>query len=547
MAILTLRPYQQKMNEGIMSAWASALRFVLSVLPTGAGKTVTFGKVVSEHSGAACVIAHRQELVSQISLALAKFGVRHSIMAPRATVRWIIQYHIQELGASFFDPDSPVAVAGVNTLLRRAGSMGAWCNNVTLWVIDEAHHVLQDNQWGKAVALFPNARGLGVTATPLRADGRGLGACADGVFDTMLVGPTMRDLINQEHLCDYRVFAPPSDLDLGGVKITRSGDYSPKQLTARVRESHIVGDIVEQYIKIAPGELGVTFVSDVATAGDVATKFNASGVPAEVVSAKTPDAVRVDILRRFKRGDLKELVNVALFDEGFDLPALQVVSMGAATESYGRYCQQFGRVVRRMEGKPHGTIIDHVGNVMRHGLPDAPREWTLEARERGSRGKRDPDVIPTQTCKECTAVFEAIYKICPFCDAPILPVERRSPKHVDGDLTELDPATLADLRGEVARIDAPPEQVRTRMEHAGAPGAAIGGAVKNHRLRQESQVALRSVIAYWAGAQRQQGRPDFESYRRFYWQFGVDVMTAQTLGRRDADELTKRILKKCCN
>ena len=474
-------------------------------------------------------------------MALAKYGVHHSIMAPPATVRWIVAYHMAELGRSWFDPNAQTVVAGVNTLLRRAPSLQSWCARVGLWVIDEAHHCAGGNQWQQATELFPNARGLGVTATPCRADGLGLGRHADGVMDTMVQGPSMRDLINLGFLCGYRIFAPPSDINLAEVNITRSGDYSPKQLTAAARKSRIVGDVVEHYRRIAPGKLGVTFVTDVETAKDVAARYLGAGVPAAVVTAKTPGPERVSIMRKFKRRELLQLVNVDLFGEGTDIPALEVVSMARPTQSYGLFVQQFGRVMRIMEGKQHGTIIDHVGNVQRHGLPDARRAWTLDRRERSAKGKRDPDLIPVTTCRKCTAVFPALGKQCPACGYINEPTDRSGPEQVAGDLTELDPATLAAMRGEVDRLMSSDEAVRARMQHAGAPGIAIAGAAKQHRLRREAQTHLRLAVSYWAGAARAAGQPDSESYKRFYYRYGVDVMTAQTLGRRDAETLTTKI------
>jgi superfamily II DNA or RNA helicase len=300
-----------------------------------------------------------------------------------------------------------------------------------------------------------------------------------------------------------------------------------------VRKSHIVGDVVKHYLKIAPGKLGVTFATDVKTATEIAENYRAAGVKSEIVSATTPHLVRVEILRRFRNREIMQLVNVDLFGEGFDLPAIEVISMARPTESAGLFIQQCGRALRSMEGKTHGIIIDHVGNVQRHGVPDRHRVYTLDARERRSRSTKDPNLIPTRACKECMAVFEAIYKVCPYCQAVYTVGDRSRPEFVDGDLTELDMATLSQMRGEIDRIDGPGPSMGLDIV-----GASIN---KNHRLRQEAQRPLREAIALWAGWQTYQGRPWSESYRRFYFRYGVDVMTAQTLGRRDAEDLTKRI------
>lgn len=537
---MKLRTYQSELETSINDAWLIHL-YVLAVLATGAGKTVTFCDIVAKHVGGSCVIAHRQELVSQISIALARFGIRHRIIGPKSVVRNVVQLHMAELGRSYYDPNAPCAVAGVDTLVKRKAELAQWSQQVTLWVMDEAHHVLKDNKWGTAVAMFPNARGLGVTANTERADGKGLGRHADGLMDVLVEGPGMRDLINMGFLTDYRIFAPPSDLNLEGVKITATGDFSNPQLKKRVHASHLVGDVVEHYLRLAPGKLGITFAVDVEAANEIAAKFNDAGVPAAVVTAKTPDRQRAEILARFRRREILQLVNVDLFGEGFDLPAIEVVSMARPTQSFNLFCQQFGRALRILDGKLIAMIIDHVGNVKRHGLPDARQVWTLDRREKGSKAKRDPDAVPMKACIECTAMYEAIYSACPFCGHVHVPASRSGPEFVDGDLTELDPSTLAKMRGEVARIDSPANTAANKLLKAGGSHGAAAGIFNNHVERQEAQTVLREAIALWAGHQRALKRPDSESYRRFYFAFGIDVMTAQALGKAAAKSLSVKI------
>lgn len=537
-----LRPYQANTKADIYREWDAGKSNVLAVLPTGAGKTVTFSDIIREHPGASCAIAHRQELVSQISLALARDGVRHRIIGPKNIVKLCVNLHMAEIGRAFYDPSAPCAVAGVDTLVRRGDELTDWLNSVTLWVQDEAHHVVKDNKWGTAAAMFKNAKGLGVTATPLRADGKGLGRHADGIFDSLQVGPSMRELIDAGYLTDYRIFAPPSDfIRPNSDAVGATGDFSRQKMTLAVTKSHVVGDIVKHYQRIAPGKLGVTFVPDVATATDVAAQFNAAGIPAEVVSAKTPDSERVAALRKFKNRQLLQLVNVDLFGEGFDLPAIEVVSFGRPTESYGLYVQQFGRALRLLEGKTEAIIIDHVGNVERHGLPDAYREWTLDRRDKRSKSAPS-DVIPVKTCPECTSVYERVYKGCPYCGFTPLPMARNAPKFVDGDLLELDAATLAQLRGEIDRVDMDTEKYRETLAAKRMPLIGQMANVKRHAAKQEAQTTLRASIAQWAGYQRAALRPDSESYRRFFFKFGIDVLGAQALGTKEAAALNLKIV-----
>lgn len=562
-----LRPFQQAIKDKVLAHWAAGKKNVLVKSPTGSGKTVVLADIVRTADCASAVIAHRSELVSQISLALAKEGVRHRIIGPDSLRRACAAIHVASLGRSFYEATARVGVCGVDTLINRDVARDPWFFQVGLWVQDEAHHVLKENKWGAAAQMFPNARGLGVTATPARADGKGLGLHASGLFEEMVEGPEMRQLIDEGFLTDYRVFCPPSDVDYSNVTVTASGDYSAPKLRAAVHASNrIVGDVVGHYLKLARGKLGVTFAVDVESATEIAEAFRAAGTPAEVVSAKTPDLLRVQILKRFANRELLQLVNVDLFGEGFDLPAIEVVSMVRKTESWPLFVQQFGRALRLMvapehlmqwggysverrlqliaeSGKPHALIIDHVGNVLRHGLPDAPRVDTLDDRKGGARSTT-PQEVPVRVCLNpngmgpgipCIFTYERFRKACPMCGFVPVPATRNAPEAVDGDLLELDAETLAMLRGQVLDLHAAPRI----PQHLNV--IAQAGARKQHLAKVAAQHGLRERIALWAGWQKHQGYTDSESYRRFFHAFGMDVLSAQALGRADAEALDAKI------
>lgn len=547
---MKFRPFQTKFKNDILNDWKTH-RNVLAVLPTGGGKTVVLSNIVAEHVGASCVIAHRQELVSQISLALSRDGVRHKIIAPQAVVKNCVKLQMQEHGKSYYDPNSRCSVAGVDTLVRRGAD-----NSVSLWVQDEAHHVLRDNKWGTAATLFPNAKGLGVTATPIRADGKGLGIHADGLFHTMVEGPTMRTLIDSGYLTDYRIFAPTSHIDLSDVNISAGGDYNPKKLAGAVRKSKVVGDVVHSYKQFAMGEAGITFATDVETANDIADQFNASGIPAMAVSAKTPDAERMKYMKQLINGDLLQVVNVDLFGEGVDVPAVKVVSFARPTQSYGLFKQQCGRVLRlfnppvnwdefsdierliqiRNSKKPHGKIIDHVGNILeRHGLPDLEREWSLDAVEK--RSSKPKDEVPIRVCTECMAVYERIKSQCPFCMTRPVPGRRDGIEYVDGVVTELDASTLMRMRGAVERMDMDVNDYTDELIRKNCPQIGIMAHSKKHMANQAAQEILRDSIAQWAGYRRAEGMPDEEIYKTFYFKFQIDIMSAQALKEKDAKML----------
>lgn len=530
---IALRPNQERLVDDIERAWNGGARNVLAVAPCSFGKTVVFSHKMRKFAGASVAIAHRQELVSQMSLTLARNELRHSVIAPQSVVREIVALHMAETGCNYYDPNARCRVAGVDTLIRMKPT-DSWFAQVGLWITDEAHHLLAENKWGRATKMFPNARGLGVTATPCRADGKGLGAHADGVMHEMVQGPTMRELIRDGYITDYKLIAPRNRVDLSNVPVGAGGDYSHKPLVQAVRKAEIVGDVVESYLRFTPGKLGVTFAVSVEDAGQQAAAYRAAGVPAEVVTAETPSLLRAQIIRRFRRREILQLVNVDLFGEGFDLPAIEVVSMARPTQSYPLYVQQFCRNGRLMDGKEFGYVIDHVENYLRHGLPDRARVWSLDRRPSRARSAPD-DAIPLRGCLNCFGVYERVLKSCPYCGHRPEPAGRATPEMVEGDLEELAPDVLAALRGEIARVDGAVHAPKD------LPSTAYANLANRHRERQNAQFHLRQAMAMWGGARTAEGDDLATAQRRFWHRFGIDVATAQTLGARDATELKERI------
>jgi len=526
-----LRDYQEDIIKRVYTAWNEDKKAVLVQLATGGGKTRIFTEIIAQLSTPTVVIAHRVELVSQISLALAARGVRHNIIAQRGSIRDIVSLHVREHERSFYDPQNLVRVASVDTLLRWKNIQ--WFDSIKLVVLDEAHHVLKNNKWGKAAAMFPNARVLGVTATPCRADKKGLGQSADGIMDVMIEGPPMRQLINEGYLTDYRIFAPSSTLDITSVPLSASGEFSPGRLREEVHKSSITGDVVKHYLRIAPGKLGVTFAVDIEHATEIASAYRAEGIKAEVISSKTPDLARAQIMRDFRERKIMQIVNVDILGEGVDVPALEVVSLARPTMSYALYAQQIGRALRPLQGKTHALIIDHVSNTIRHGLVDTHRVWTLHRRPKNSKLSTGDEV---STCLRCFQIFERKFRTCPHCGFYLPPISRSGPEFVDGDLTELDAETLARMRGEIARIDGPAHP----PSHLSGPARIA--ITRAHHERQQAQAELRKAIAQWAGYPHQKGATDSEIYREFYLTFGVDIATAQTLNVKDAAELQSRLL-----
>lgn len=533
--------YQAQLRADIYAGWQGGNRNMLAVLPTGGGKSVVVSQIIDDghqQGLTECVIAHRNELVGQMSLHVARRGIKHRVIASNQSVGQIIAEHRSEFdGRSFVNPDARCSVVSVDTLIARKDALKEWSQQVTRWTIDEAHHVLRQNKWGKAVAMFPNAYGLGVTATPKRADGMGLGRHHDGVFDNMVIGPSMRELIDMGALSDYEIAVPASDFTIDDADLAPSGDWSSKKMREASKRSHIVGDVVIEYQRRAAGKRAICFATDVETAGEMAVRFNEAGITAAAVSAKTPSDVRNDYIRRFRDGRITVLVNVDLFGEGFDVPAVEVVIMARPTASLAVYLQQFGRALRVLAGKQYGLVIDHVSNWKRHGFPDKQHVWSLDRREKRAKREPDPEIEDLTACRSCSRPYLRVLPACPYCgEVPPVPEGGRSIDQIDGDLMLLDRDMLAKLRAAI-ELEAP-DSIGSRVAQA-AGDIAGKGAINKQVERIQTQQRLRAAIEQWGGIQRSLGRSDQESYRRFYLALGVDVLTALTQDRRDMERLAE--------
>ena len=529
---MQLRDYQHQLTEEVEFAWKTGHRNVLMTSPTGSGKTHTKSNIVKRFDDWTMCVAHRQELVVQISESLAKYGIYHTIIAPNAVVRLCGERHVLLTGQSYLDVQANVMVGSVQTLVRRADKYERQFNKVRLWDIDEAHHCLPDNQWGKAIQLFPKATGLGVTATPLRLDGKPL----RGVFSEMILGPTMRDLIKQNHLTDYRIFCPATSINREAIERSQTtGEFKKDSLLKASKESRIVGDVVQSYLKFAYGKRGITFAVSVETCEDIAANFNAHGIPAAAVSAQTPDRERTELLDKLKTGEILQLVNVDLFGEGMDAPALECISMARPTQSYGLFVQQFGRVLRPADGKTHGMVIDHVGNVVEHGLPDQPRQWSLDGRKKRERGE-EAGLLKLRVCTGCLMPYEAYKTACPHCGEQWIPASRAGPREVDGDLEELDPQFLAAMRGQTFNIDSQPKVPY------GSDGPVQKRLENIHKEVTAKQIELRQTVSVWAGLMKHgQGMTDREINKLFYLNWRMTILDAMSLRAGDASKLNNVI------
>jgi superfamily II DNA or RNA helicase len=530
---MTLRDYQVNLKQAVRNQWDDdTVRNVLAVLPCGGGKTTTMAHLAAELDEPGLVQAHRQELVGQISIAFARVGMHHRIIAPDAVVREISAQHIDELGRNYVRPDASYAIAGVDTLIRR---QDPFFDTVKHWQTDEAHHLLQANKWGRAVGMLGAARGIGWTATPCRGDRRSLRRGDGGCFDTLVQGPSMRELIQRRYLKEFRIYGCPQAIDVSGVRVGSGGDFNREELAEAAHKSAITGDIVEHAMKLAPGKKGVTFAVDVQMAEEHAQAFRDAGVRAAVISDRTSAAERLRIIRAYRGDGLDEVCNVDVLGEGFDLPGIVRASFARPTASYGLYVQQFGRALRPMQGEPVGIICDHVGNVARHkGPPDKPRAWSLDGLP-----PREAGEVPTRFCAnpECMLMWEGFGATCPHCGwRPVRgSAPRDRPEILEGDLTLYDDEMMAALRGEVERISGQPDIPW------GASQVVARSIEKAWTARAAAQDELSDVIDQWAGHWHAKGETLDAVYRRFWALFGMDTLSALTMSGPKQREMIERV------
>ena len=539
-----LRDYQLEVKQQIYDAWSDSFKNVLAVMSTGSGKTRLFCDIAVEESKKGLPVAievHRKELVQQICLTLAELGIAHNIIAPRPTILGIVAAERRLYGKQFYNYKAPITVVSVDTLNSRIHKHLTWAKSIRLWIVDEAAHVLKENKWGKSLKFFPNAKGLGVTATPQRLDKRGLGSHADGVFDTMVIGPPTKWFIDNGFLSKYKIVMPASDYNDHLKKASEGHDFTRKAMAQASIDSKIVGDVVENYLKFSKGKQAIVFADSIAAGNRMEKEFIKQGVTAKLLTGETDDKERLNGLIKFKELKTQVLLNIDLFDEGLDVPGIETVIMARPTMSLSKFLQMIGRGLRPAPGKPHALIIDHVGNIMNHGLPDNVRKWTLDRIV-----KRRDKVNLIRICKNpmCNAPYDRLLHICPYCGLEDVGPGRsegggKPPlEQVDGDLMLLDPETLRELEQNAVLED--PAHLGERVGRAAGGPAGIK-AMKNQRERIETQKKLAEAIALWSGKKKREGYTDRQIHKYFYAHEGGTISYALSEPKADMIKTIERL------
>ena len=392
------REFQDELLEQLTTALHNGYRAPLLQLETGGGKTITAGEFsvrlsrqFQDKEGSLCLyLVHRRELVDQVCRTLDQFGLHDSV--------GVIQAGIQE------KPWAPLQVASVQTLVNRISKYD-WLNPRVLF-IDEAHHA-RASTWERILNHYNRAFRIGLTATPARLDGKGLGE----FFDILIQGPSTRWLIDHGYLCDIDIYKIPSNIDLSKLKKS-CGDYSKKDLQSRSNPK-FRADIVEAYLKYAVGRRTIHYAMSIDDSLEVVEKIKAMGVSAAHIDGKTPLGIRESIISDFSSGRITFLSNYEIVTEGFDCPECDAILLSRKTSSVVLLRQMIGRARRPKADGRKSVLADLVGNFDDHDHPDIQPEWSLE--DGIIKEEKGIDLPPFKTCSECGFLYPRELSACPEC------------------------------------------------------------------------------------------------------------------------------------
>lgn len=405
---MPLRPYQIDLENGVRQAYREGYRSPCIVLPCGGGKSVIIADIAKQTTtkgNRVLFLVHRRELCDQIRNTFTRWGVNMRLCD----------------------------IMMVQTAARRLGKIP----EPKLIITDENHHCLA-NTYRKIYDYFSECRRVGVTATPVRLNGDGLG----DVNDKLIIGVSAKWLIANNCLAPYDYYAP-SIVDLSGAKISR-GEFDTSSVEKLVLKKAVFGDVVSYYRKLADGKQAICYCTSIRHSIEMAAAFCSAGIEAEHIDGSTPKAERDEIVRKFKNGAIDILCNVDLISEGFDVPDCECAILLRPTQSLMLYIQQAMRCMRYRPGK-RAIIIDHVGNYARHGLPDDDREWTLAKKDKTQRAeKSEPDENAVTQCPTCFLTFHTrdefgeIVRVCPYCGAEIPVKERKEIEQKEAKLEKIE-------------------------------------------------------------------------------------------------------------
>lgn len=387
-----LRDYQQQGVRDIAAAFKVGARSVLYVAPTGSGKTVLFSFVAArqrERDKRSLVLVHRRELLAQTVRAFSLFDVPAGAIARDHP----------------FEPGATIQVASSQLVARRISDgrldLSDWAP--TLIILDEAHHGVSKSLIS-IMDRWPEAKILGVTATPARLDGKGLGE----VFGTMVIGPRPRPLIDAGWLADYRAFSHPApDFDRASLRKV-AGDFRGAEMEEQLDTGICIGNVIEHYERHLLGQRALVYCVGIDHARHMARAFQAAGHPAANLDGNMRMDERDAKLAAFAANELMVLCSCEILGEGLDVPETSGVILVRPTASLTLHLQQVGRGLRPKTDGRKVIILDHVGNLLQHGLPDDDHAWSLD-------GRVKPEPTKLFACPWCSAMNKSGTNFCQEC------------------------------------------------------------------------------------------------------------------------------------
>lgn len=470
---------QAEFVHKLRAAASAGAKSILGVASPAFGKTVVAGyitesAVAREPSTQVWFLVHRKNLLRQTSKSFWKTHIQHGLITSGKRPSKL-----------------PVQVGTIGTVYSRLDNL----QPPRILFVDEAH-LAKGNMFETVINWAKEAGALviGLTGTPERLDGKRLG----DVFDVMIEARSTQWLIEQGRLSTYEIYTTPVKADLSHV--TKSGnDYNRTELAGAMDKPHLLGDAIGHWRKYANGMITVCYCVNVEHSKHTAEAFNQAGIPAVHVDAHTTEAELKEACEGLADGRYKVLCNCELVIEGFDLASqigrditIECCILLRPTQSLARYLQMVFRALRK---KPHAAVIlDHAGCVMKHGLPDDKRDWSLKGKKKTKRAPSEEPDLYIQQCKKCYHVFKAGPDSCPKCGEPC---------------TRKTPAMIEVIEGELERVNIEAERKRARQAQGQARGLEDLVAVGVQRgLNRPAQWA---AITYRA---RQKKKPTPEDFKR---------------------------------
>ncbi len=432
---MPLRPRQATAIQHVREAYRAGKRAPILVAPTGFGKTHTAAAIIQsalDRGRTVWFLAHLREILEDTANRLRSVNIPFG-----------------EIGAG--KPKEyyrRVQVVSVQTAVRRDD-----LPKPDLVIVDECHLAVATT-YLKVLGKIGNPVLLGLTGTPCRLDGKGLGELFDEIIPTCSTGT----LIKEELLAPIKYFAPHRP-DLTGLRMS-GGDYRQSDLDDEMDRSTITGDVIEHYRKHCDGKRAVAFCTSIKHAEHVAAEFQAAGYRAVAISGESKRSERTEALTGLREGTIQVVCNAQLWVAGVDVPQIECIVLLRPTKSLTFYLQAIGRGLRMSpaSGKTHLTVLDHAGSIFEHGPPDMERKWSLQGRSR--RGQR---ATPVRQCPACFAAHVPA-PVCPECGYRYPSPKKGGPQEVDGELDEIDMRQAAALE----RLAKKKEQMAKKAEQGRA-------------------------------------------------------------------------------